>query len=153
MEDFNSALQSRRTGLTWDQEAKGRVDEIKSALSSEGVQLSNRQLFLLCLGIGWRDKLNPGVPPRKTDSARLETLKEPDYALFNAIAMQDRGSFEVLQERDKVLDIVEGYAAGGLRKLADMLDSSHGFASELVGEIWPSISEWEDLEITAEEGN
>jgi hypothetical protein len=152
-DSFNPALQSRRTGLSWDQEAKDKIKDITHSFSEAGVALSNRQLFLLCLGIGWKHKLNPGVPPRRTDSARLETLKDKDYALFNAIAMEDSGSFEVLQERDRVLDIVEGYAAGGLRKLAEMQDSSHDLVSELVSEMWPAISNWEDLEITAEEEN
>lgn len=150
-ENFNPALQSRRTGLTWDNETRGRVDDIKDKLSEAGVVVGNRQLFLFCLGIGWKFQSNPGTPPRRTDSARLDTLKEKDYALFNAIAMEDSGSFEVLQERDRVLDIVEGYAAGGLRKLAEIYDNSHDFVSELVEEIWPAIANWEDLEITAEE--
>tara|TARA_B110000503_G_scaffold88657_1_gene134414 strand:+ start:5019 stop:5483 length:465 start_codon:yes stop_codon:yes gene_type:complete len=139
---FNPALQSRRTGLSWDKEFRPRVDDIKKALSVEGVELKNRSLFLLCLALGWEGKSNPGVPPRATDSARLDTLQDSDWALFNAIAMDDSGGFEILASKDGVLDIVEGYAAGGLRILAEKLDSSNSLTESLIQDIWPKLDAW-----------
>ena len=153
MTDFNPALQSRRTGLSWDKEFRPRVDDVRDALRSEGYDLKARGLFLLFLAVGWREKSNPGTPPRATDSARYSELRDEDFALFNAIAMADTGSYDVLASRDDVLDIVEGYAAGGLRKVAELLDSSQSLVTALVSEIWPQIESWKDPEISQEEGN
>lgn len=143
-EAFNPATQSRRTALSWDKESKPRVDDIRQSLKAEGYELTNRLLFLLCLGMGWNSKLNPGTPPRTTDSARLESLNEQDWALFNALAMEATGGYEILASKDDVLDIVESYAAGGLRLLVEKLDATQSLASDLLLEIWPKVEEWRE---------
>ncbi len=140
--EFNPAIDTRRTALSWDREAKVRIDEIKLAFTKAGLDLKNRQFFLICLGLGWQSKLNPGVPPRTSDSARMDTLMTEDWALFNAIAMKATDSFETLSSKDGVLDIVEGYAAGGLRRLVEIYDSTQSVVDALAAEIWPLIEAW-----------
>ncbi len=140
--EFNPAVDTRRTALSWDREAKERIDEIKLAFTRSGLDLKNRQLFLICLGLGWQSKSNPGVPPRNSDSARMDTLMPEDWAFFNAIAMKATDSFETLSSKDGVLDIVEGYAAGGLRRLVEIYDSTQSLVDALAAEIWPLIESW-----------
>jgi hypothetical protein len=140
--EFNPAIDTRRTALSWDREAKPRIDEIRLAFSKAGLELKNRQLFLVCLGLGWQSKSNPGIPPRASDSARMDTLMPEDWAFFNAIAMKATDSFEILSSKDGVLDIVEGYAAGGLRRLVEIYDSTQSLVDALAAEIWPSIESW-----------
>ncbi len=140
--EFNPAIDTRRTALSWDREAKPRIEEIRLAFSKAGLELKNRQLFLICLGLGWQLKSNPGVPPRASDSARMDTLMPEDWAFFNSIAMKASDSFEVLSSKDDVLDIVEGYAAGGLRRLVEIYDSTQSLVDALAAEIWPLIEAW-----------
>lgn len=140
--EFNPAIDTRRTALSWDREAKPRIEEIRLAFSKAGLDLKNRQLFLICLGLGWQSKSNPGVPPRASDSARMDTLMPEDWAFFNSIAMKANDSFEVLSSKDDVLDIVEGYAAGGLRRLVEIYDSTQSLVDALAAEIWPLIEAW-----------
>lgn len=151
MSEFNPALQSRRQALSWDREAKPRVADIREALKESGFPMSNKELFMLFLGIGWKHKLNPGVPPRSTDSARLSELTPQDFGLFNAIAMSHTESFEVLSSRDAVLDVVEGFAAGGLRRAAEMFDNSQSFVTSLRTDFWPVIEKWEAPKISEPE--
>lgn len=153
MVEFNPALQSRRQGLSWDKETKVRVSEIREDLKTAGYPMSNKELFMLFLGIGWKHQLNPGVPPRTTDSARLSELTAQDFGLFNAIAMSHTESFEVLSSRDAVLDVVEGFAAGGLRKAAEILDNSQSLITALRTDFWPVIDKWEPSVISQPEEN
>jgi hypothetical protein len=143
-EKFNPALQSRRTALSWDKQYKDRVDDLRKNLSQDLNQsLTNRELFLICLAYGWYAKdMSPKVPPRQSDSARLDTLKSGDWALFNAIAMRHAKSFDVLHSKDEVLDIVESYASGGLKLLSAQLDAKPDLFLQISSDVWPLVESW-----------
>jgi len=142
---FNPALQSRRVALSWDKENKPRVDDLRSALSSGLPQaLTNKELFLICLAYGWKSQVkSPSVPARQSDSARLDTLRAADWALFNSIAMSHVNSFEILGSKDDVLDVVESFAAGGLALLVKQLDATKDLFKFISNDLWPVIQDWE----------
>ena len=143
---FNPALQTRRVALSWDKENKPRVDDLRAALS-EGLDqpLGNKELFFVCLAYGWKAQVkSPSVPSRASDSARMETLNNGDWALFNSIAMNHAQSFDILGSKDGVLDVVESFAAGGLALLIKQLDATMDLFSYVSKDLWPIVLEWKE---------
>ena len=137
--EFNPALETRRTALSWDKNFKGRLDDIRGSLEAK---LSNRELFLLCLAYGWKAGELPGIPPRATDSARIDALQPNDWVIFNTVAMVHSQSYEVLSSKDAVLDIVENYAAGGLKLLSQQVDAVGSLRHFIAQETWPLAKAW-----------
>lgn len=75
--------------MTWNQELKdSALPDLKAhvdAINGEGV--SSKQLFFLCMGMGIQRDFMGEVPPRKSDSVRLEYLDEKDFALLKTVAL------------------------------------------------------------------
>jgi hypothetical protein len=127
---------TKRRGFTWDPEFKDYVARIRDSLKESGsVEMGNKELFFLCVAIGVKEKVTRDVPPRKTDSARLEDLRSEDYALLKSLVISENGSSDVLLEEDRVYDRIEQYAAGGLSYLSAQYDSSPDFKTDLVAEL------------------
>jgi hypothetical protein len=124
---------SKRVALTWDQEYKPNLDDLKFWLdkNSEKNKVNNLDIFMLCLGIGLEAKEKRVIPPKKSDAVRLAYLKESDIALMNAIALFDSQDPLVLLDEDKIFDIVEQYAAAGLKILTLEMKTQNDFPSWL----------------------
>jgi hypothetical protein len=107
---------SKRLALSWDQEYKPNLENLKYWLdkNSEKNKVNNLDIFMLCLGIGLESKEKREVPPRKSDAVRLEYLKESTFAILKAVALMDSQEPMVLLDEDKIFDIAEQYAASGL---------------------------------------
>ncbi len=125
---------TKRLALSWDQEFKQpTLDDLEYHLkkSTEKNRISNLELFMLCLGIGFEAKQKRPTPPRKTDAVRLADIKEKTLAIWQAIAVSDTESPEVLLDEDEVFDIIEQYAAAGLMILSVEMKNQPDFAGWL----------------------
>jgi hypothetical protein len=124
---------SRRLALSWDQEYKPNLDDLKFWLdkNSEKNKVNNLDIFMLCLGIGLEAKEKRDVPQRKSDAVRLEYLKESTFALMKTIALFDSQDPLVLLDEDKIYDITEQYAAAGLKILTLEMKTQNDFPSWL----------------------
>lgn len=129
---------TKRQAFTWDPEFKPSVKDLEYHLlkKSGKSSISNLNLFMLCLGIGFEAKIKRDVPPRKTDSARLENIPEQHMAIFKAIAISDSGGYLILQDEDAVYDIIEQYAAGGLMILANEMKNQGDFSGWLSSKLY-----------------
>lgn len=124
---------TRRTALTWDQEyKKPNVDDLRDQLQKITKRsVSNKQMFMLCLGIGFDQNCIRGVPPRTSDAVRWDGVTEADYALFNSVALAHSKDYKILLDEDAIYDIVEQYAAGGLMIISKELNSQPDFSNWL----------------------
>lgn len=134
----NSVKKTRRLALSWDQDFKPRLDDLEFHLkkNTEKNRISNLDLFMLCLGIGFEAKQKRPVPPRKTDAVRLADIKEKTLSIWQAIAVADSGKPEILLDEDLVFDTIEQFAAGGLMILAVEMDNRPDFAGWLSGKLY-----------------
>jgi len=127
---------SKRTALTWDQEYKPRIDELRDyldrGLGAKGAA-SNLSIFMLCLGVGFQMNKMRERPARKSDGPRLEYIMKAseELATMRAVALAYSKDYETLLDEDKVFDIVEEYAAGGLEILCLEMDKQADFNSWL----------------------
>ena len=124
---------SKRLALSWDQEYKPNLDNLKFWLdkNTEKQRVSNLDMFMLCLGVGLEAKEKRDVPARKSDAIRLETIKESTLAIWKAIALMDSQDPIVLLDEDKIYDIVEQYAAAGLKILTLEMNTQNDFPNWL----------------------
>jgi hypothetical protein len=124
---------SRRVALSWDQEYKPNLEDLKYWLdkNSEKNKVNNLDIFMLCLSVGLESKEKRDVPPKKSDAVRLAYLKESDFALMKTIALFDSKDPLVLLDEDKIFDIVEQYAAAGLKVLTLEMKTQNDFPSWL----------------------
>jgi len=133
-------IKSRRVALSWNPDFKDSVADIKYALrGTEEKDQSNGELFILCLGIGFKSKFKLSIPPRKSDAVRLSYLTERDISAMRAIAISETGRADVVTNEDEVFDIVEQFAAGGLALIAKRLADGDDIKKWLVAEIFTSF--------------
>jgi hypothetical protein len=131
---------TKRRGFTWDAEFKDYVAKVRDSLKEHGsVEMGNKELFFLCVAIGIKEQVKRPVPARKTDSARLEDLRDEDFALLKAMVISEVQDFQILLEEDGIYNLVEEYAAGGLAFLASEYDRSADFRNDLVTDFYGVI--------------
>jgi len=137
-----SLIKSKRTALTWDQEFKTpfvkKLEEYLVRVTGANA-ISNTDLFMLCLAVGFEMKKVRPVPPRKTDAVRISYLKEPHLAIMKSVALTHTQDHMILLNEDKVFDIVEQYAAGGLEILAIEMENQINFETYLFKFLFESM--------------
>ena len=133
-----SIKKTKRLGLSWDEDFKPRLDDLKFYLqkNTEKHRISNLDLFMICLGVGFDAKQKRPTPPRKTDAVRLADIKEKTLAIWQAIALAETKDLAVLLDEDAMYDIIEQYAAGGLMILSAEMDSQLDFAGWLSAKLY-----------------
>lgn len=137
---------SKRTALTWDQDYKPRIDELRDyldrGLGAKGAA-SNLSIFMLCLGVGFQMKKLRERPVRKSDGPRLEYIMKSgeELATMRAVALAHSQDYEILLDEDKVFDIVEEYAAGGLEIICLEMDKQADFNSWLTTMLFEQLQQ------------
>jgi hypothetical protein len=135
---------TRRVAMTWNQELKdSALPDLKAhvdAINGEGV--SSKQLFFLCMGMGLQRDFMGEVPPRKSDSVRLEYLDEKDFALLKTVALAYKKDFSILLDEDAAYDIAEQFASGGLQIFADEMKSQLNFPVWLISHLSGNLEEF-----------
>jgi hypothetical protein len=127
---MSSIKKTHRVAFTWDKEyAKPTVDDLKDSIKKITKRaVSSKEIFMLCLGIGFDNQCMRDVPPRRSDAIRFgDGITEADFALYNSIALSYAKNYLVLLDEDAVYDIVERYAAGGLMILSKEMNNQPDF--------------------------
>lgn len=83
---------------------------------------SNKELFILALIYGYRNKVHREIS-NKEGFVRTEYLDEKDWALIKSIAI-DHKSVEILNDKGKIVNIVQEYAHMGIQILKSNLERS-----------------------------
>jgi hypothetical protein len=134
-------IKSKRTALSWDPEFKPHVRDLEEYLErmtgASGV--SNTDLFMLCLAVGFEMNKAREVPPKKSDAVRISYLKENHLAIMKSVALSQTQDHMILMNEDKVYDIVEQFAAGGLEILTVQMQTQVNFETYLTKLLYESI--------------
>lgn len=78
----------------------------------------NKDIFLAAMVMGFSHGVKIDLEKKKKEGyVRDEYLNPDDRALINSIAIYDQGDLKVLLDKQKVFDIAEQYAAGGIESL------------------------------------
>lgn len=132
---------SKRKGFSWDPEFKTAVQDLKIFLKTkeEGGDPTNLEIFMLCMAVGFDGGLKRDVPPRKTDSARLEVLTEREFAIMRALALHELKDSSKLLDDDVTFDIAEQYAAAGLMLLSQEMSATKDFRGSLTARLYKAV--------------
>lgn len=136
-----SLVKTKRTALSWDPEFKPDIKNLEEYLErmTGANAVSNTDVFMLCLAVGFELDKTRQVPPRKSDAVRISYLKEPHLAIMKSVALSHTQNHMILMNEDKVYDIVEQYAAGGLEILAMQMENQINFETYLVKILYESL--------------
>lgn len=139
-----SLVKTKRTALSWDPEFKPIVRDLEEYLErmTGANSVSNTDLFMLCLAVGFEMNKLREVPPRKSDAVRISYLKEPHLAIMKSVALTQTQNHMVLMNEDKVYDIVEQFAAGGLEILSIQMQTQVNFETYLSKLLYESIKKF-----------
>ena len=136
---------TKRTGFTWDQEHKSRIPDIEREIMGWGERentITNAELFTLCVAVGFATGTERPVPPRRTDSARLDAVGLEALAMLKVVAMAHSDNTEDLMDEDLLYDRIESYAAGGLMLLGDAVAKNKNFKDWLRSQLVDFVKEF-----------
>jgi len=124
---------SKRSATSWDVEFKPKVADLKEYLIRlTGMsKAGNRDIFMLCLGVGFKMQRTRPRPPKNSDAVILKYYTDADRALMRSVALSHTKDHLVMLDEDKVFDIAEEYAAGGLEVLATEMSNQEDFVEYL----------------------
>lgn len=130
----DTLIKTKRTALSWDQEFKPVVKDLEEYLKRMTGEnsVTNTELFMLCLAVGFEMNKTRPVPPKKSDAVRISYLKEPHLAVMRSVALTHSQNHMILMNEDQIYDVVEQYAAGGLEILAVEMKNQVNFPAYLV---------------------
>jgi hypothetical protein len=116
---------STRTLLAFDETQQESIDQIKRALAdNSGPEMSNREFFLLALGLGFESDVEVETFKRSNNGVRLEYFKEEDTMLMAAVHLHKSKNPESLLDIEAIYNSAETYAAGGVKLLVEALNQS-----------------------------
>ena len=125
---------THRTGFTWDREFEVRLKDLEDQLirlvGSKNA-IGNKEVFMLCLAVGYHFQKTRPRPPRATDAVRMSAVTPQEFAVMKTIALAQTKDYTILLDEDRVYDIIEEYAAGGLELLVTQMDSGIDFQNFL----------------------
>src|SRR2546422_11757692 len=78
-----------------------------------------RDIFALCVALGFRQGARPPLSTEKHFLLRTESMLSDQVALVNAIAIAETGKLEILADQKEVWTIAEEYANAGIQALRD----------------------------------
>src|SRR5437867_2470849 len=83
--------------------------------------------FLMSMVTGYSEGKELELGTQRDGYVRTEYLTETEKTIIKAIAVQKKGTLDILQDKKEVYSIAERYAAGGLESLKNHLFSGeHG---------------------------
>jgi hypothetical protein len=125
---------SRRVALSWNQDFKNRLEDLESYLKkiNGGLNPTNLELFMFCLGYGFQNNVKSSLPPKKSDAVRIEFIKE-EINYMRLVALSSTGDESVLIDNEKIFDEAEKFAGGGLALLVREMDNNHDFLGYIIG--------------------
>jgi|LakMenEpi03Aug12_release.lakeMendotaPanAssembly.Ray.scaffolds.fasta_scaffold502962_2 hypothetical protein len=129
-----------RTLLAFHEQQLDSVSKLKEAFAgAEMKEISNRELFLIGMAIGFASKNKIVDFKRSNTGVRMEYFKDEDNVLFAALQVCETGKPEALLDIESLYDLAEQYASGGIAILAEYLNSEKNFQEWFHGFIYENL--------------
>jgi hypothetical protein len=114
---------STRTLLAFDETQEESIKQIKRSLAEEGgSEMSNREFFLLAMGLGYRSGVRITPIKRSNNGVRLEYLKDEDIMMMAAVNFSESGTTDALIDIEEILDCAEQFASGGVKLFLEAMN-------------------------------
>jgi len=96
---------------------------------------TRKEQFLFCMALGFRNNAKKPLSKRE-GFFLLKDLNPKDEALIYSVAIQSNGSADILSDIDKVYQIAEEYACGGIKILSSKITQFGTFTKQLERDIY-----------------
>jgi len=83
----------------------------------------NKDLFLFAMVFGFINERRLPFTGKKLGYFLEKNLKYEDHILLNVLAIHETQSLDILNDKEKIFNIAEEYAHGGLKLLNDDIES------------------------------
>lgn len=125
-----------RTLLAFDDGQVDYVRQLRKAFASvagEQSDLSNKDMFLIAMGVGFYAKTKKTDFKRSNTGPRIEYFNEQDNVLFAALQVTETNEAKSLLEIEDLYNLAELYAAGGVSILWNHLQNERDFGFWFAG--------------------
>jgi hypothetical protein len=131
---------TKRTVLAFDERQLKQIEQLQETLTSiaqEAKVISNKDFFLIAMGVGFAAKNSVQDLKRSNNGVRIQYLLPADNVLLASLQSAETRNPASLLEIEELYDLAERYAAGGVAILWDHHQSERDFgewfASFLMG--------------------
>jgi hypothetical protein len=125
-----------RTILAFDDRQVDYIKQLRKAFASmtgEQSELSNKEMFLIAMGVGFFAKNKMSDFKRSNTGPRIEYFNAKDNVLFASLQVAETGEAKSLLEIEALYNLAELYAAGGVSILWNYLQSERDFGFWFAG--------------------
>ena len=125
-----------RTVLAFDDRQVEYIRQLRKAFASiagEQGELSNKELFLIAMGVGFYAKTKISDYKRSNTGPRIEYFNDQDNVLFASLQVVETDEAKSLLEIEELYNLAELYAAGGVSILWNHLQSERDFGFWFAG--------------------
>jgi hypothetical protein len=134
-----------RTILAFDETQLEAIAKLKEAFSGEEIkEISNKELFLICMAVGFSAKNKVDVLQKSNTGVRMEYFKPEDNVLFTSLQIAEHDNPESLLQIEQLYDLAECYAAGGVGILYEALETNKNFDEWFQSLIFQNLEDEED---------
>lgn len=115
-----------KTIVAFDEGQLEDIKEIRKALSEDSLgQISNEEVFLIALGLGFASRLPVEVFKRSNTGVRFDYIKRSPEVLMllTSIHLEITGDLDSIVELDEILNTAERFAATGFKFLKEALST------------------------------
>ena len=119
-----------RTVLAFDDRQLEYIRQLRKAFASiagEQGELSNKEMFLIAMGVGFYAKTKVPDFKRSNTGPRIEYFNDLDNVLFASLQIAETDDSKSLLEIEELYNLAEMYAAGGVSILWDHLQNERDF--------------------------
>jgi hypothetical protein len=125
-----------RTVLAFDDRQVDYIRQLRKAFASiagEQGDLSNKEMFLIAMGVGFYAKNKISDFKRSNTGPRIEYFNDQDNVLFASLQVAETGDAKSLLDVEELYNLAEQYAAGGVSILWNHLQSERDFGFWFAG--------------------
>lgn len=125
-----------RTVLAFDDRQLDYIKQLRKAFASiagEQGELSNKEMFLLAMGVGFYAKSKLSDFKRSNTGPRIEYFGDQDNVLFASLQVAETNDAKSLLEIEDLYNLAELYAGGGISILWNHLQNERDFGLWFAG--------------------
>lgn len=130
-----------RTFAAFDERHLESIASLKKAFAGDDKkEISNKELFMIGLGVGFNSKNQISDFKRSNTGVRIEYFKDEDNTLFAALQVATTGDSTSLLNVENLYDQAERYSAGGIAILFNALQTERNFEEWFQSLIYSSLT-------------
>jgi hypothetical protein len=121
---------TKRTVLAFDERQTKQIEQLQETLTviaQEAKVISNKDFFLIAMGVGFAAKNPINDVKRSNNGVRIQYLLPADNVLLASLQSAETGDPRSLLQIEDLYDLAERYAAGGVAILWDRHQSERDF--------------------------